>query len=44
MVRRLGHKDELPGYESGEGELYSIHRILKIGGQDISRYLPCWGG
>jgi len=44
MVRRLGHKDELPGYDSGEDELFTNYRLLKIGGQDISRYIPAWGG
>ena len=44
MVRRLGHKDELRGFDPGEGEWYSTHRLLKVGGQDVSRYVPAWGG
>jgi len=44
MLRRLGHKDELASYGSGEGEFYSRHRIVNIGGKDVSRYLPIWGG
>ena len=44
MVRRLGHRDELAGFDPGEGEWYSTHRLLKIGGQDVSRYEPSWGG
>ncbi len=44
MVRRLGHIEELPGYGSGEGEWYSVSRLLKIGGRDVSRYIPAWGG
>ncbi len=44
MIRRLGHKDELPGYESGEGVYYSMQRLLKVGDKDVSRYVPAWGG
>ena len=44
MVRRLGHRDELPGFDPGEGTWYSFHRLLKVGGQDVSRYVPAWGG
>ncbi len=44
MMRRLGHKDELPGYGSGEGEFFRGARLMKIGGKDVSRYKPAWGG
>lgn len=44
MMRRLGHKDELASYSSGEGELFRDVRILKIAGKDVSRYKPAWGG
>ncbi len=44
MMRRLGHKEELASYGSGEGEFYSRHRVLRIGDKDVSRYLPIWGG
>ncbi len=44
MIRRLGHKDELAGYDSGEGVYFSEHRFLKVGDKDVSRYLPAWGG
>ena len=44
MMRRLGHKDELASYDSGEGEYYETIRILRIGDQDVSRYKPAWGG
>ena len=44
MISRLGHKQELASYDSGEGTLYSVQRILKVAGKDISRYLPAWGG
>ena len=44
MMRRLGHKDELPGYGSGEGEFFRGTRLMKIGGKDVSRYKPAWGG
>lgn len=44
MIGRLGHKDELEHFESGEGTLFSKARLLKIGGKDVSRYIPAWGG
>ncbi len=44
MIRRLGHKDELPGYDSGEGVYFSVHRLQTVGGQNVSRYVPVWGG
>lgn len=44
MLRRLGHKDELKAFGSGEGEYYCIHRLLKVGDKDVSRYIPAWGG
>ncbi len=44
MIRRLGHKDELPGYDSGEGVYFSVHRLQTVGGQNVSRYVPAWGG
>lgn len=44
MLRRMGHKDELPGFDSGEGTLYRQVRLLKVGGKDVGRYKPAWGG
>jgi hypothetical protein len=44
MVRRLGHKDELAQYSSGEGDLYRYIPVLRINGQNISLYKPMWGG
>jgi len=44
MMRRAGHRDELASYPSGEGELYSYHRITKYSDMDVSRYAPAWGG
>ena len=44
MIRRLGHKEELASYDSGEGTYYRTVRLLKIGGKDVSRYMPAWGG
>ena len=43
-VSRIGHKDELPNLDPGEGEYYRLLRIGKIGAYDISRYNPSWGG
>ena len=44
MAGRLGHKEELKSWSDGEGELFSCHRLLKIGGQNVSMYRPMWGG
>jgi len=44
MVRRLGHKEELANYSSGEGEFYNYYRLLKVAGKDVSRYKVTWGG
>ena len=44
MLRRLGHKEELRSYDSGEGTWYRLCRTMRIGGRDVSRYLPAWGG
>ena len=44
MASRLGHKEELKSWSDGEGELFSRHRLLKIGGQNVSMYRPMWGG
>ena len=44
MAGRLGHKDELKDFDTGEGVLFSHHRYLKVGGQNMSMYLPIWGG
>ena len=44
MLRRLGHKDELEHYDSGEGVYYRTCRTMRIADRDVSRYLPAWGG
>jgi len=44
MASRIGHKEELASFSDGEGELYTNHRLLSIGGQNTSMYLPFWGG
>ena len=44
MARRLGHKEELAGWTSGEGEMFRRVRVLEYNGVNISRYLPSWGG
>ena len=43
MAGRIGHKEELASFTSGEGELYSTHRLISFGGENISIYLPFWG-
>ena len=44
MLRRLGHKEELEIWDSGEGQWYRMHRVLKYAHMDVSRYMPAWGG
>ena len=44
MASRLGHKEELKDWSNGEDELFSRHRLLKIGGQNVNMYRPMWGG
>lgn len=44
MMRRLGHKEELESWDSGEGTWYRTCRVLKYGKMDCSRYMPTWGG
>ena len=44
MASRIGHKEELASFPDGEGQLYSNHRLLSVGGQNTSMYLPFWGG
>lgn len=44
MASRVGHKEELKEWTDGEGELFSRHRILKIGGQNVNMFRPMWGG
>ncbi|MBE5786498.1 MAG: hypothetical protein E7324_03045 [Clostridiales bacterium] len=44
MVRRLGHKDELPDFTDGAGEYFSNYRLMHIADKDVSRYIPAWGG
>lgn len=44
FASRLGHKEELPSMETGEGECYRRTKICRLAGYDISRYNPAWGG
>lgn len=44
MWSRIGHKEELDGYESGEGELFKPVRLLSIGGRNVRSYRSIWGG
>jgi len=44
MAGRIGHKEELASFPDGEGQLYTNHRLLSIGGENVSMYLPFWGG
>lgn len=44
MWSRIGHKDELAGFDWGEGSLYKPVRLLTIGGRNVRSYRPIWGG
>lgn len=44
MWRRIGHKNELEGFTNGSGELYSRHRLIKLGDKNIRGYKPIWTG
>lgn len=44
MLRRLGHKEELENWDSGENVYFRTCRTMRIDGKDVSRYLPAWGG
>ena len=44
MMRRVGHKEELETWDDGEGQWYKIHRVLRYGHMDVTRYMPAWGG
>lgn len=43
LVRRMGDKEGLKDFDSGEGVYYSWHRLLRIADLDTSRYMPGWG-
>lgn len=43
MASRLGHKEEIASCSDGEGELYTTYRLISLGGENISIYLPFWG-
>lgn len=43
-LRRLGHKEEVATMDLGEGEYYRTLFMLKIGGRDMNRFNPNWGG
>ncbi|GGD51923.1 hypothetical protein [Paenibacillus nasutitermitis] len=43
MARRLGHKEELRSFNSGEGVLWQHHRLLMVRGINVSVYPPNWG-
>ena len=44
MIRRLGHKDELAGWEPDQWPAYGFVHLRKVGGQKIDRYSPFWSG
>ena len=42
MIRRLGHRDELAGWDDGEGEFFKTRRLLSVGGYVMDKYPPLW--
>lgn len=44
VARHLGHKEELDAWDCEDGTRYRLHRVLKYGDMDFSRYMPTWGG
>ena len=40
MIRRLGHKDDLPSFEDGEGSLFQALKIQSIGGYRMDLHSP----
>ena len=44
MWRRLGHKDELSGFEAYDSSLMNKVRIIKLEGKNVRTYKPLWGG
>jgi hypothetical protein len=42
MVRRLGHKDELAGWDDGSGDYYRSRKLLSVGGYVLDKYPPHW--
>lgn len=42
MIRRLGHKDALAGWDDGEGEYHRSLKLRQIGGYVLDKYPPHW--
>ncbi|MYH60860.1 MAG: family 10 glycosylhydrolase [Caldilineaceae bacterium SB0675_bin_29] len=42
MIRRLGHRDSLEGWNDGEGELYRTVPLRSVGGYVLDKYPPHW--
>jgi len=42
MIRRLGHKEELMSWDSGEGTFYKTVQLRSIGSCRVDRYSPAW--
>ena len=42
MVRRLGHRDELAGWDDGAGDYYRSRKLLSVGGYVLDKYPPHW--
>jgi hypothetical protein len=42
MIRRLGHKDEISGFDDGEGTYYRTLPLKSVGEYRLDKYTPHW--
>jgi hypothetical protein len=42
MLRRLGHKDDLGGWDDGEGKFWRSRKMISVGGYVLDKYPPHW--
>ena len=42
MLRRLGHKDDLAGWDDGEGKFWRSRKMISVGGYVLDKYPPHW--
>ena len=42
MLRRLGHREELAGWDDGEGVYHRAVPLRSVGGYVLDKYPPHW--
>ncbi len=42
MMQRLGHRDDLAGWDDGEGEFFRSIKLRSLGGYAMDKYPPLW--